>query len=248
LDNLRFSQAIFLAAEMMGSAGLEPWQKCVIFSASPSSPKNLLQLALGPIAETLFPPNGSKRLRTDVSQQEQSLNPPQKEIPDRSRQLEPDPGRVPPLGKNVAHSNKVGLGNVIRCSAMKFGKRWAKAPGTEKLWLYKPTQKIADRPHKWTIILGLLSPALAALAAYVGLHAFLTSREALEVSQRAYVSFTIVKKDFIPLFIESPRDISRPVIVVKLNVNNMSNTPAYLDKGTYEFTKVHAKHIRIETG
>ena len=61
-----------------------------------------------------------------------------------------------------------------------------------RVWYYStsPEKKIADRPHKITIVIGVLSPLLAVAAVAISLQGVKTSRTAMEVGQRAYLSVT----------------------------------------------------------
>jgi hypothetical protein len=53
-------------------------------------------------------------------------------------------------------------------------------------------KKTTDRPHWITICLGLLSPMLAVLALYMSVQSLKTSRDSLEIGQRAYIHGEIV--------------------------------------------------------
>ena len=52
----------------------------------------------------------------------------------------------------------------------------------------KKEKKVADRPHVWTIELGFISPALAAVALVVSWNSLALTRQATRVAQRAYVT------------------------------------------------------------
>jgi hypothetical protein len=91
-----------------------------------------------------------------------------------------------------------------------------------------PEKKIADRPHRITIVIGILSPAIAIVAVYLSLNSLHVSREALdlnrrsmEIAQAAYVTATFYSQ-------KQQREREGPVWHVGAELNNTGNTPATL--------------------
>jgi hypothetical protein len=87
-------------------------------------------------------------------------------------------------------------------------------------------EKIADRPHRMTVLLGALSPTLALAALAVSLATLWFNRESLEVAQKAYVSLANVKWDCkwgpdVNALVRQVRTPAQPY------VTRFSNLPAY---------------------
>jgi hypothetical protein len=80
----------------------------------------------------------------------------------------------------------------------------------------------APWPHPMTYVLGLLSPALAAVALYVSWSSLSLSREALRVSQRAYLAGDATAS------FDLDRNLSVGRIKVESTLANAGNTPATL--------------------
>jgi len=127
-------------------------------------------------------------------------------------------------------------------------------PASQKL-----VQKIADRPHWITMILGLLSPLLAAVALVISLQSLRTSERSLEVGQRAYVSLQGGKMTFSHITFGAPPQptsaLKRPAdphlqsrpsaqneqvatLLLSLTIVNSGNTAAEFTRFTPDFQRL----------
>ena len=86
-----------------------------------------------------------------------------------------------------------------------------------RVWYYDsaPAKKTADRPHAITVILGILSPLLAVAAVIISFQGVRTSRTAMQVGQRAYLSIT-----------DGHLTISGKAAHYRFVLHNLGNTPA----------------------
>lgn len=84
-------------------------------------------------------------------------------------------------------------------------------------------EKRADRPHRFTIRLAILSPLLAVVAAIISIQSIRTSDRAMKVGQRSYLVVTNGK-----LMVEQPTDVTdkRRVLTFGGVIRNLGNTPA----------------------
>ncbi len=96
--------------------------------------------------------------------------------------------------------------------------RWRTWLGLKgEVWYFEDStpEKTADKPHRITVKLALLSPLLALVAAIVSIGSFWVSRQSLEVGQRAYISIS----DF-------SAHIDNNNLTLDCSVENQGNTPA----------------------
>src|SRR6266403_1655562 len=54
------------------------------------------------------------------------------------------------------------------------------------------SEKVADKPHRITIRIGILSPAIAVIATIIALLSFWNSQRSMKVGQRAYLTYQVV--------------------------------------------------------
>jgi hypothetical protein len=97
-----------------------------------------------------------------------------------------------------------------------------------------PQSKTADRPHWITIVIGILSPSLAAVAVAVSMISLNENQHAFKVGQRAYVTVSPIEITEMYPQIDIPRgsEITKhfPITVsvsVKYEIKNLGNTPAF---------------------
>lgn len=99
------------------------------------------------------------------------------------------------------------------------------------IWYYDSAipRKTADRPHNLTLLLGLLSPLLALVATSISLVSLRTSREALEIGQRAYLATEVADivsdPSAVPPEFTSAPNTKGLNVRLKLTVKNEGNTP-----------------------
>ena len=86
-------------------------------------------------------------------------------------------------------------------------------------------KKTADRPHRITILLGLLSPVLALLSLGVSFYVFHDSQRSMKVAQRAYPTFHFDSATVSP----TNDDPNRFTVEVSASLRNIGNTPLYID-------------------
>lgn len=116
-------------------------------------------------------------------------------------------------------------------------KRTGRWLNRRRLWYYEenPGKKTADRPHPIAIRMALMSPLLAVVATVISLMSFYTSRESLEVGQRAYVSFS---NGTMSVFRVSygPEDYEKDGVSITLwgDFHNQGNTPARFENISIE--------------
>ena len=98
-----------------------------------------------------------------------------------------------------------------------------------ELWYYDGgmPETTADKPHRWTIAIGLLAPTIAIVAVSVSYLALQTSQTSMKVGQRAYLGF-----DLESMTAENATGPAGPYVLAKsrLKVKNLGNTPAYLNE------------------
>jgi hypothetical protein len=103
----------------------------------------------------------------------------------------------------------------LKCTAMlkRTGHWWNR----RRIWHYdsSPEKRTADRPHKITIVIGVLSPLLAIAAVTISLQGVKTSRTAMEVGQRAYLSIS-----------DGRLSVSGDQAHYSYVLHNLGNTPA----------------------
>jgi hypothetical protein len=85
--------------------------------------------------------------------------------------------------------------------------------------------KVADRPHRLTVCLGLLSPAIGVVALIAAFGSLWTSRTAMKVSQRAYLTYQVAVTNASQAN-EALRDDKDFFLTYQVTVTNMGNTPA----------------------
>lgn len=86
-------------------------------------------------------------------------------------------------------------------------------------------QKTADRPHRITILLGLLSPVLALLSLGVSFYVFHDSQRSMKVAQRAYPSFNFDSAAVTPIK-DDPNGFT---VEASASLKNIGNTPLYIE-------------------
>lgn len=86
----------------------------------------------------------------------------------------------------------------------------------------------APRPHRLTIYLSLLSPILAVVATIVSIMALRSTQESAQISQRAYLGFTLERATIERL--TTPSGVRNLKFLTDVQVKNLGNTPAYVDK------------------
>jgi hypothetical protein len=107
-----------------------------------------------------------------------------------------------------------------------------------------PKQKTAEEPHRITILLGLLSPALALVSLWVSLHVFYDARNATQVLERAYLAFHFQSAKITPVS-DNPDTF---VMETATSIKNMGNTPAYIDSVKKELFVVEADNMNRHFG
>lgn len=97
-----------------------------------------------------------------------------------------------------------------------------------ELWYFTQASpiKTADRPHPITILLGVLSPMLAIVALFISFDALKTSRSAMEIGQRAYLTPVITR--LYPKPNPNFQEGGIELLEVGLTIQNVGNTPAFL--------------------
>jgi hypothetical protein len=102
--------------------------------------------------------------------------------------------------------------------------------------LEPPKKKVADQPHPWTIILAALSPALSIIALVVSLQALKTSRQSMEIGQRAYLTIPKGSMSISPA-VRLPTNSAELVVGVDytVEINNVGNTPAKIKRITLQY-------------
>jgi hypothetical protein len=97
-----------------------------------------------------------------------------------------------------------------------------------ELWYYtdEATKEGAPKPHRLTLLIGLLSPMLALAAIWISYRSFQTSERSMKVGQRAYLSST--------LYVEPNVSESKIVsISFRAKITNLGNTPASIENISY---------------
>jgi hypothetical protein len=109
--------------------------------------------------------------------------------------------------------------------------------------------KTADRPHRITILLGLLSPALALVSLGVSFYVFHDSQRSMKVGQRAYLSFAIDE-----MSLDRTDCVDKKTSCAfhyRLKIENLGNTPAYIEKvaeQAVEYEEDHAVEEDLQRG
>jgi hypothetical protein len=123
---------------------------------------------------------------------------------------------------------------------------WRKLFGLRgDLWCFESQkqQRVADKPHPITILIGLISPALAITATIISVLSLRTSQESLRIGQRAYLSFQIRKAEAKPEQKEGTHVVH---FSPTLSIKNLGNTPATVlgvVEETQIFTNYTYKHL-----
>jgi hypothetical protein len=116
-------------------------------------------------------------------------------------------------------------------------KRTGRWLNRRRLWYYEesPEKKTADRPHPIAIRLAFISPLLAVVATVISLMSFYTSRESLEVGQRAYVSFSKGSMS-VSQISYGPEDYEKDGVRIAVwsDFRNLGNTPARFENISIE--------------
>jgi hypothetical protein len=93
----------------------------------------------------------------------------------------------------------------------------------------KPQKRVAERPHRITILIGIFSPTVGICALIISLFSLRTSVQSLEIGQRAYLSM-----DSGSFYLsEGPHDMGTldlEWVVLAGIVHNTGNTPARIKK------------------
>jgi hypothetical protein len=97
-----------------------------------------------------------------------------------------------------------------------------------RIWFYDegPPEKPAAPPHPKSVRLSLLSPLLALVATVISLQSIRTSRQSLEVGNRAYLSIenTRVTASSSGYYLDDPHKHSL-VVTSTMSVQNLGSTP-----------------------
>ncbi|MGB6742529.1 MAG: hypothetical protein WBE38_02645 [Terracidiphilus sp.] len=101
------------------------------------------------------------------------------------------------------------------------------------------SQKTADRPHRITILLGLLSPVLALLSLGVSFYVFHDSQRSMKVAQRAYPSFHFDSATISPIK-DDPNGFT---VDASASLRNIGNTPLYIDSIKTALYAIEADNI-----
>jgi hypothetical protein len=122
--------------------------------------------------------------------------------------------------------------------------RWRSCFGRKgELWYYTDPipAKMADRPHKWTLVIGLFAPSIAVVALIVSLWTLHTNERSMKLGQRAYLAVTLDKiTGLFPNRLAGLKDKYEVIIQTSVTVKNVGNTPAY--RARFDFsTLVGAK-------
>jgi hypothetical protein len=99
--------------------------------------------------------------------------------------------------------------------------------------------KTADRPHRLTILLGLLSPVLALLSLGVSFYVFHDSQRSMKVAQRAYPSFHFESATVTPI----KNDPNGFTVEASASLKNIGNTPLYVDSIKEALYTIEADNI-----
>jgi hypothetical protein len=91
---------------------------------------------------------------------------------------------------------------------------------------YTP-EKVADRPHPITVLLGLVSPAIAVVALLVAFLSLWTSQRSMKVGQRAYLTYQVAVTNGNEV-VEALRADKDFFLAYEITVTNRGNTPADL--------------------
>jgi hypothetical protein len=88
-----------------------------------------------------------------------------------------------------------------------------------------PPEKVADKPHRITIRLGILSPAIAVIAAIIAILSLWNSQRSMKVGQRAYLTYQVAVNNGKEVVdgVRADRDF---FLNYQVLVTNMGNTPA----------------------
>lgn len=105
-------------------------------------------------------------------------------------------------------------------------------------------QKTADRPHRITICLGLLSPILALVSFGVSFYVFKDSQQSMRVAERAYLGFHFVSGD-----VEPKEDGGQPFhVAASVIVKDVGKTPAYIDTVKKELYTIDGDNVSNHIG
>jgi hypothetical protein len=105
---------------------------------------------------------------------------------------------------------------------------------SERIWFYatEGSDQISLRPHPVTVRLALLSPLLAIVATVISIGSLWTSRQAMQIGQRAYISMTNGSLKLDEVSIQSPN----AKFEIRLVIKNLGNTPAHCAWFVVEFS------------
>ena len=87
------------------------------------------------------------------------------------------------------------------------------------------SQRVADRPHWITILLGIFSPSIAFVALFVAWGSWETSQRSMKVGQRAYLQYQVSVTNGSQV-LEGLRTDKDFFLNYQLTVTNVGNTPA----------------------
>jgi len=100
--------------------------------------------------------------------------------------------------------------------------------------------KTADRPHRITIWLGLLSPFLALVSLGVSFYVFKDSQRSMRVAQRAYLGFHFVSGDVEPKQDGGQKPFQ---VAASVTVKDLGKTPAYIETVKKELYAIDADNV-----
>jgi hypothetical protein len=110
------------------------------------------------------------------------------------------------------------------------------------------SRKTADRPHKITIALGLLSPMLAMVSLGVSFYVFRDSQLSMRVAQRAYLGFSFVSGEVAPAPALQETDPATYSVRAVVSVRNIGNTPAYIEKIKQDLYLIEGDNMSRQIG
>src|SRR5688572_14683964 len=116
--------------------------------------------------------------------------------------------------------------------------------GTRFKWrVLREGEPVAPRPHRTTVILGLLSPTLALVALGVSLYSLYASSEATRRGQQAYIGATPARFQFHEEAVGPQGEQAIVYLDATFALQNAGNTPATLFSTTVEWSLDDIAHL-----
>jgi hypothetical protein len=102
----------------------------------------------------------------------------------------------------------------------------------KRLWYYQDNpEKTADKPHRFTLLIGFLSPALAVVAVGISMYGVWTNRQSMQVAQRAYLVAENCSLETRVTYLPGKLPLKGPITAGLSNhvtIRNLGNTPAHI--------------------